>query len=471
MAIKLRLAAWYFVIMAVAMTALGWLALAGMKHSIRSTVDEQLAARIEMIKRRMAALPPTELPARMAAELREELGPDSEEEIVQISDEAGNRIFQSSWLMNRTLISAAAAAEVEKKRKPFFDAEVGGEPYRGMSATLAAGTHTYSIQVAQDMDDFAEATARFRHLLLLVIPALLLAASLGGYWISRKALAPVDAMTRAAREISGRNLSARLAVPETDDELARLAETLNAMLERLALSLKQITQFTADASHELRTPIALMRTRAEIALRRPRSAQENQETIEQLYAETVRTSELVERLMLLARADSGARVLRAEPVELVQLLREVLEQTAVLAEHKQLTVEARLESTPVWVEGDAQLLRQLTVILVDNAVKYTPAPGKIVVALCAVNGVATVAVSDTGIGIEGDDLEKIFERFNRADKARSRETGGVGLGLSIGRWIAESHGGTLTAESKPGTGSTFVVRLPGKGGHPGGTKP
>ena len=154
-----------------------------------------------------------------------------------------------------------------------------------------------------------------------------MAASLGGYWISRRAPAPVDEITRAAQRISGTNLSSRLAVPDSGDELARLAQTLNAMLERIDLGVKQVAQFTADASHELRTPITLMRTRAELALRRPRSAEENQQTIEALYSETVRTSELVERLMLLARADSGALLMRMEDVELVELVENVLART------------------------------------------------------------------------------------------------------------------------------------------------
>ncbi len=459
-AIKLRLTAWYFVIMAVAMSGMAALALAGMGHSIRTTVDEQLVARINLVKKLILAKPAAQSPAELAAELRKNLGPDSVEELVQVSDETGNRILYSSWMQNRGLFSPRDYGRVGKRHRPFFNAEIDGEPFHGMSASVVAGSHTYSIQVAQNMDDFVEATSRFRHLLLAVIPALLLAASLSGYWISRKALAPVDEITRAAQEISGRNLSARLAVPNSGDELARLAETLNAMLERIDLGLKQVAQFTADASHELRTPIALMRTRAELALRRPRSADENQATIAQLHCEIVRTSELVEKLMLLARADSGASLLRLEPVELLQLARDVMAQTSVLAEHKQLELEGKLASGALWVHGDAQYLRQLLVILIDNAVKYTPAPGKVTISLCALNGSAKVSVSDTGIGIETEDLESIFERFYRADKARSRETGGAGLGLAIGRWIAETHGGTLTAQSKAGVGSTFTVNLP-----------
>jgi heavy metal sensor kinase len=456
--IKVRLTAWYFVVMAVGMCALGGWALAGMRHSINSTVNEQLVDRMAALRKLIIASDPS--PPALSDVLRKNLAPGGEEELIQVADENGNLIFRTNWLKTRNLISRDRANQVQKKRHPFYDVNIEGEPFHGTSGTVVAGGHSYSVQIAQNMDDFEEALSRFRGLLLAVIPALLLAASLAGYWISRRALAPVDSITRAAQEISGKNLSVRLAVPNSGDEIERLADTLNAMLERIDFARKRTAQFTADASHELRTPVALMRTRAELALRRPRSAAENQETIEQLHAEIVRTSELVERLMLLARADSGASMLHFEAVELVQLVRDVLAQTSVLAEHKQLELEANLACTPVWVQGDVQFLRQLSVILIDNAVKYTPAPGKITVQLFTSNGSANLSVSDTGIGIEPADLENIFERFFRTDKARSRETGGAGLGLAIGRWITETHRGTLTAESKPGAGSTFFVSLP-----------
>ncbi len=455
--IKVRLTAWYSVVLALGMTALGVLALAGMKHSIRVTVDEQLMERMAAVRK---AIGTAEDAAAVRAALRGNLAPESTEELVQVADENEQWVFQSSWLKTRRLLAEGRAQEVERKRHPDFWVVLEGKPFRGMSATVEAGGHRYSVQLAQNIDDFEEAMARFRRMLLMVIPGLLLAAAGAGYWISRRALAPVDAITRAAQEISGRNLSARLEVPDSGDELARLAETLNAMLARIDLALKRIAQFTADASHELRTPVALMRTRAELALRRPRTAQENQETIEQLHGEAVRTSELVEKLMLLARADSGARLMRSEAVELVGLAQEVVAQTSVLAESAELELEAELGAGPVWVAGDARFLRQLLVILIDNAVKYTPAPGKITVGLVVEDGAARISVTDTGIGMEVEELELVFERFYRADKARSRETGGAGLGLSIGRWIAEGHGGTLTAESRLGAGSVFTVRLP-----------
>jgi len=310
------------------------------------------------------------------------------------------------------------------------------------------------------MDDFYEAQTRFRNLLLALIPLLLIVATSAGYWMSRRALAPVDRITTAAQQINVHNLSARLAVPDTSDELQRLAETLNAMLARIESSLTRISQFTADASHELRTPVALMRTRAELALRRERTEAEYVETIEQLHQELVRTSDLIEKLMLLARSDSGAEMLHRSPVDLGEIVRDVVRQTAALAEQKQLALTAEVTGDAIMVDGDTQFLRQLFVILIDNAVKYTPAPGKVTVTLSDSGDEAIVSVADTGIGIEAAELENIFDRFYRADKARSRESGGAGLGLAIGRWIAESHGGSIVAESVPGKGSTFRVRLP-----------
>ncbi|HVJ04565.1 MAG TPA: ATP-binding protein [Candidatus Saccharimonadales bacterium] len=467
--IKVRLTAWYFIIMAVGMSVLGAFALSGMRHSIRTTVNEQLLERVAIIRNLIVASDQSNV--ALTDQLRDNLAAHGMEELVQVGDESGSWIFQSNWLKTRALPLPDSADQ--KQQRPFrsFDVKIEGEPFHGVSETVVAGRHKYSVQVAQNMDDFDEALSRFRVMLLAAIPVLLLTASLAGYWISKCALAPVDSITRAAQEISGSDLSARLAVPHSGDELERLADTLNAMLARIDISLKRIAQFTADASHELRTPVALMRTRAEVALRRPRSATENQETIEQLHCEIVRTSELVERLMLLARADSGTSLLRVETVELVQLAQEVLAQTSVLVEHEHLVMEACLTEPPVLVQGDSQFLRQLLVILIDNAVKYTSAPGNITVKLGVTNGLANLSISDTGIGIDAVDLDNIFERFYRTDAARSRETGGAGLGLAIGRWIAESHGGTLTAKSKPGAGSTFFVSLPLKAGGPDNRQP
>jgi heavy metal sensor kinase len=289
---------------------------------------------------------------------------------------------------------------------------------------------------------------------------LLLFSAFGGYWMSRRALAPVDQIIDATQDIGTASLSSRLAVPRSGDELQRLTETLNAMLDRIEGSFRRITQFTADASHEFRTPIALMRTRAELALRRPRSEAEYRETLEQMYHELVRTTELIERLMTVARADSGVEVLQFRRTDVAALLRAIVEQAQAFAEAKDLHLTSEIPNEPVWVDADPEFLNRLFLILIDNAVKYTPEKGKINVALGTNDGSAELKVTDTGIGIDDSDLPNIFERFYRADKARSRESGGVGLGLAIAKWIAEAHRGSILASSKVGAGSAFVVRIP-----------
>jgi heavy metal sensor kinase len=312
------------------------------------------------------------------------------------------------------------------------------------------------------MDDFQEALDRFKLLLFISIPTLLLCAAAGGYWISARALAPVDRITRTARTIGARNLSSRLAVPNSGDELQRLSETLNGMLDRLEAAFQKIAQFTADASHELRTPVAVMRTRAELALRKARSEEEYRDVIAEILAELERTSGLIEQLMFLARADTGAgaETLHFRATNVAEVLREACHQGSALAEAKQIAFQEQISGDSMWIEGDASSLRRLFLILIDNAVKYTPANGQVEVSLQRNDGYAVAQVRDTGIGIAGADLSNVFERFYRADKARTRETGGVGLGLSIGRWIAEVHAGTIEVQSAPGQGSIFQIRLP-----------
>jgi signal transduction histidine kinase len=255
-------------------------------------------------------------------------------------------------------------------------------------------------------------------------------------------------------------LSKRLEVAPTGDELERLSQTLNEMIARLENAFQKITRFTADASHELRTPLAVMRTTAEVALRAPQADGEHREALEQIVAEIERMSHLVENLLLIAKADSGAADLKKRRVDIVEAVREACSEASVLARVKGLRFEAQLPETSLWVNGDRDALRRLFLILLDNAVKYTPAGGSLVVAVSAQDGCVLGTVRDSGIGIAREHLPHLFARFYRADRARSRADGGAGLGLAIGRWIAEVHGGRLSVESEPQHGSSFHVELP-----------
>jgi two-component system heavy metal sensor histidine kinase CusS len=251
-----------------------------------------------------------------------------------------------------------------------------------------------------------------------------------------------------------------LEVTAAGDELARLSETWNGMLERLEAAVKRLSQFTADASHELRTPIALIRATAELTLRRDRSAETYREALRHIVDESDRTARLIEDLLLLARADAGLPALPLDRLELTPLVRDVCEQGQILAQQRQLEILTEAPEHPVFVDANDPALRRLLLLLVDNALKYTPAGGHITVSVALDSSGPTVTVRDTGIGIPDAALPHVFERFYRVDESRNREAGGAGLGLSIAQWIAERHHAQLEAESVLGRGSAFRVRFP-----------
>jgi two-component system OmpR family sensor kinase len=291
-----------------------------------------------------------------------------------------------------------------------------------------------------------------------VVPAILV-----GGWIAGRALDPVDRMITEVREITdGRSLHRRLVVPMERDELSRLAETLNQMMTRLERSFAALRRFTADASHELKTPLTVVRAGVERAITRPETPQETLAPLEETLQEVNRMTELLDSLLTLARADEGRAELHREPVDLRDIIAEAGETGELLAEHAGVGIEIRLPPDPVVVSVDRSRVRQLALNLIENAVKYTPRGGQVSVELASNDGRAVFSVADTGIGIAPGDLPHVFDRFWRADSARTRtsERAGTGLGLAISKWIAEAHGGTIDVQSRPGRGTTFSVGLP-----------
>jgi signal transduction histidine kinase len=271
-------------------------------------------------------------------------------------------------------------------------------------------------------------------------------------------------MITEVREITdGRSLHRRLAEPLAKDELGRLAATLNEMMARLERSFAALRRFTADASHELKTPLTVLRAGVERALTTPHVPQETLATLEETLQEIKRMTELVDALLTLARADEGSVPLHREPVDLRAIIEETRETGELLAEEAGVQIDVVTPPEPVVLDVDAQRFRQLVLNLLTNAVKYTPRDGRVSVQLGRDDGAVTLRVSDTGIGIAVGDLPHIFDRFWRADSARTRtgERPGAGLGLAICKWIAEAHGGKIEASSRPGRGTTFTVTLPG----------
>jgi signal transduction histidine kinase len=298
---------------------------------------------------------------------------------------------------------------------------------------------------------------------MLALAPVVLLVSLGvAYYIAGRAFRPVDELINEVEAITdGRSLHRRLPVDHSNDELSRLAATLNAMIARLENSFIALRRFTADASHELKTPLTVLRADVERAMHPATKGGERMVVLEEALQETARMADLVDSLLTLARADEGRFDLHREPVSLAPLVRDVFETAVILGEDAGLTIELPLCDEAV-VLGDPNRLRQLFLNLVTNAIKYTPRGGHVELSLSRrPHDDVAFAVRDTGIGISASDMPHLFERFWRADRVRSRATGGgFGLGLSISQWIVQAHGGTLTVQSRLGRGSVFTVVVP-----------
>jgi two-component system OmpR family sensor kinase len=276
--------------------------------------------------------------------------------------------------------------------------------------------------------------------------------------LATRSLAPVSRMADQAKTITDRNLRSGLDAGAGSEELQLLADSFNELLARLDRSFASMRRFVADASHELRTPLSIIGGEADVALAAGRTAAEYRESIVIMQDEARRLSRLVDDLLNLARADAETTRLQVEPFYLDDLLTECCRSVQGLAAAKDLALECHCRED-VTFSGDQELLRRLVLNLLDNAIRYTPGGGRVSVQLETCEGSLRIAVCDTGIGIPPEAAPHVFERFYRADQARSREQGGFGLGLSIVKWIAESHNGTVELSSQPGVGSTFTVLL------------
>ena len=328
---------------------------------------------------------------------------------------------------------------------------------------LGAGPEVGGLVVATATANITFGPTKLLRTMLFILPVILLGSIALGYFLAGTSLRPLQVMMKELQAITdGRSLHRRLAVPHTGDELAHLAKTANQMIARLEQSFDSLRRFSADASHELKTPLMVLRAGVERALTHPDTPTENLEELDRALEEINRMNEMIDNLLTLARAEEGRAPLVLTECDLRDLVDDVAETAGMLAEAAKIRVSTRMPDEPVNLPVDRGRMQQLLLNLITNAIKYSPAGGTVGIRLADENDIVTLAVQDAGVGIPAKDIPHIFDRFYRVDTARSRsgDRPGVGLGLAITKWIAEAHGGTITATSRPGRETIFAVRIP-----------
>ncbi len=471
--IRIKLTLWYVLILGILLISFSTLLYVTLSKSLYRGVDNRLRSLAELIASESAS-PFSKFSFKnidQALENSMDLKPIGK--FIQVLDESGNIGRKSDNLRNIHLpISLSALKNASKGMSTFETSRFQDIPLRILTYPVSEEHHIARIiQVASSLEEVEDALNNLLMILMITVPFALLVASLGGQFLARKALKPVDDITRTARAITSMNLNQRIEPPKVSDEISRLIETFNEMISRLDQSFRQIKQFSTDASHELKTPLTILKGEVEVALRKERALQEYREILKSNLEEVNRMSQIVEDLLLLSRADSGEVRLHREEINLTEIVHEVVTQVSVLVRSKNLHVETSNQNGTLRISGDRLRIRELFLNLLENGIKYTEEGGSIRIHLekdllhseISPSGIprfAKITFSDTGIGISKEDQGRIFDRFYRVDKARSRDQGGSGLGLSICKWIVEAHQGEIQVESEFGKGSSFTVRLP-----------
>jgi|SRR5579884_602306 len=460
--IRGRLGLWYGTILGGVFLFVGLLLYIYLYNNLHSDFDTSLRSTAEALARASLDRSPPLPELDIEALLQQLDNPDLSNNFFQLFDPRGRFGARSRNLSKRPYPLTEAALNNALQGK--FTYETFVDPDRGKIRwitypVIQDGRLVNILQVGGSLRNLEGVLNRLRLILLLIFPTTLLVAVAGGWILTHRALQPVDAMAQVARQITAGDLSRRIPVHAGQDELSRLAETFNAMIAQLEESIQRLRQFSADASHELRTPLTILKGETELALRQARTMEEYQQTLASSLEEIDRISRIVEELFLLSKADLGEARLERKPVALAPLFRETLAQMELLAKEKEISLrfDGREEATII---GDSDRIRELLLNLVENAIRYTPSHGRIVVTLAKEKGHAQITVADTGIGIPKEDLPKVFDRFYRSDAAREVHPKGSGLGLSISRWIVHAHGGTIQVESTPGLGTLFTIRFP-----------
>lgn len=455
--IRVRLTLWYFAMFASAATLLCLASLWMLQRSVDETEYHDLQERAEDVQEVLAHQDSASSPQQVSDGFAALYTFKDDGKYLQVRDEQGNWIFRSKRMMAQNP-DLPAPAQLPKTGE-IAQFHQGTRYVRTLAYPIVVRGRRYSVQTGIALNKSMVLLASFRTKLLLLTPIVILLAAAGGHFMSRKALHPMAALAAEARGINERNLETRLPVPRAQDEVSDLSRTLNQMLERIDHAFASVRTFTGNASHELRTPISLLRTEIEVALYRPRAAEEYRQVLRRLHEEAIRMTGLVENLLSLARADGGAEAIALAPIQVHALFHQLAATWTHAMNQAMLDFHVDATADDLFVLGDKQGIPRLLSILLENASKYTPPGGA--VRLCATVEPERVLLSvcDTGIGIASEHRPHIFERFYRVTSASENIPTGSGLGLALAKWIADRHGTELLVESEPGRGSCFSFSL------------
>jgi two-component system heavy metal sensor histidine kinase CusS len=456
--IGVRVTTWSVMVVALATSALAAAGVWRARQSVMGAADATLRAQVDGIHQFIQTTSGRLSRADMVDEFSEYAELTLGRTQMQVVDAEGRDLYKSNAPGWDALVPAIRPSDVDNVAT-IQTVVRGTEPYRATTLWIDANGQRFRVTLAMSMAAAEDAMRRFGWTLAGLLPGLWLIAAATGFLISRRALRPVDRMTREVQNVSLSRLSQRLDVPEGDDELRRLAVTFNDMLARLEQAIGEITRLTGEASHELRTPVALIRATAEVALSRERPADDYRQALTDVLAHAERMSELVGDLLLLARADAGVETRESGVADLGTVAREATREAGPAAEQRGLQLIAEAEGGQ-HVPGEPRDFRRLCAILIDNALKYTDAGGVVRVRVGAQDRTVVLDVIDTGIGVPAEERTRVFERFYRGSAARTRADGS-GLGLPIARSIVERWHGRIEFLAGPDSAGSIVrVRLP-----------
>ncbi len=460
--LRFQLLFWYAGLLVGIFALLGCVTYLALRSSLTSSLRESQLRRARQIAQLVRVEADRHEQTRLGDEIETRYAPDLNDRFVRVTQKDGVVLYLSATPKDQSFDPAALPPalwpeETESSRQALL---LGGRKMLLTAHVLPmTGGAGYLIETGAPMDEVQADMRKWLLFLLALLPAVAGIALGGGYVLVKRALSPVDRIAGSAERLSLQDLSQRLPVPPSGDELERLSVALNRMLERLETSLQHSRRFVADASHELRTPLTVLRGELESVVEEPLLLAELRERLGSALEEVERLANIVEGLFAISRLDAGEAASEWIRFDLAELAAATADQMALLAEDKQIEIRC-VATMGVWVEGDRARMKQVVVNLLDNAIKYTPTGGAVSLEVEAREGKAVLEVADTGIGIPAAALPRVFERFFRVDKARSREHGGAGLGLSIVKSICTAHRGRVEVTSTPGQGSRFRVELP-----------